>query len=215
MQIFLKIGILKSFTNFTSKHLCWSLFLKNLQAVDLQLHRKRLQRRCFPVKFAKFVRTPFFTEHLRWLLLHLRWLLLYFFFKVPFNSYFATLLWRTNNFFSRHIVWCMKSRSRFAVNCQVFQITPSGCTLWSWKLTCLITWAMLFETPFFRYLSMSLYENIKKKFKFFFVFIISGTTILFSKRERLKEGKSYRLFVVISMWHYYKSDVSSEVGHTC
>ena len=33
--------------------------------------------------------------------------------------------------------------------------------------------------------------------------------------ERLKEGKSYRLFVVISMWHYYKSDVSSEVGHTC
>ena len=25
---------------------------------------KRLQQRCFPVKFAKFLRTPFFTEHL-------------------------------------------------------------------------------------------------------------------------------------------------------
>ena len=25
--------------------------------------------RCFPVNFAKFLRTPFFTEHLRWLLL--------------------------------------------------------------------------------------------------------------------------------------------------
>ena len=24
---------------------------------------------CFPVNFAKFLRTPFFTEHLRWLLL--------------------------------------------------------------------------------------------------------------------------------------------------
>ena len=31
--------------------------------------KKRLQHRCFPVKFAKFLRTPFFTEHLRWLLL--------------------------------------------------------------------------------------------------------------------------------------------------
>ena len=24
---------------------------------------------CFPVNFMKFLRTPFFTEHLRWLLL--------------------------------------------------------------------------------------------------------------------------------------------------
>ena len=31
---------------------------------------KKLQQRCFPVKFAKFVRTPFLTEHLRWLLLY-------------------------------------------------------------------------------------------------------------------------------------------------
>ena len=29
--------------------------------------------RCFPVKFAKFLRTPFFTEHLRWLLLDVQW----------------------------------------------------------------------------------------------------------------------------------------------
>ena len=32
--------------------------------------KDRLQRKCFPVKFAKFLRTPFFTEHLRWLLLN-------------------------------------------------------------------------------------------------------------------------------------------------
>ena len=33
--------------------------------------KKRLQYRCFPVKFAKFLRTPFSTEHLQWLLLKL------------------------------------------------------------------------------------------------------------------------------------------------
>ena len=30
---------------------------------------KRLQHRCFPVKFGKFLRRRFFREHLRWLLL--------------------------------------------------------------------------------------------------------------------------------------------------
>ena len=30
LQIFLKTGILKSFANFTGKHLCWSLFSKKL-----------------------------------------------------------------------------------------------------------------------------------------------------------------------------------------
>ena len=34
------------------------------------LLKKRLWHRCFSVNFAKFRRTPFFTEHLRWLLLH-------------------------------------------------------------------------------------------------------------------------------------------------
>ena len=50
-QMFLKIGVLKNcanFANFTGKHLCWSLFLK-----------KRPQHRCFPVKFARFLRTSF------------------------------------------------------------------------------------------------------------------------------------------------------------
>ena len=35
-----KKGVLKNVTNFTEKHLCW-----------------KLQHRCFPVKFAKFLRT--------------------------------------------------------------------------------------------------------------------------------------------------------------
>ena len=40
-QMFFKVGVLKRFANFTGKHLCWSLFLKNLQAKGLQLHKKR------------------------------------------------------------------------------------------------------------------------------------------------------------------------------
>ena len=31
--------------------------------------KKKLWHRCFPVNLAKFLRTPFLTEHLRWLLL--------------------------------------------------------------------------------------------------------------------------------------------------
>ena len=33
------------------------------------LLKKKLWHRCFPVSFEKFLRTPFFTEHLWWLLL--------------------------------------------------------------------------------------------------------------------------------------------------
>ena len=41
-----KRGVLKNFI-FTGKHMCWSDFIK-----------KRLQRKCFTVKFAKFLRAP-------------------------------------------------------------------------------------------------------------------------------------------------------------
>ena len=35
------------------------------------LLKKRAWHRCFPVNFVKFLRTPFFKEHLQWLLLHM------------------------------------------------------------------------------------------------------------------------------------------------
>ena len=60
LLMFFKIDTLKSFGNFTGKHLSWSLFLKNLQAEGLQLYQKKpLQHRCFSVKFAKFLGTHF------------------------------------------------------------------------------------------------------------------------------------------------------------
>ena len=43
-------------------------FLIKLQT-SATLLKRRLWRRCFPVNFAKFLRTTLFTEHLRWLLL--------------------------------------------------------------------------------------------------------------------------------------------------
>ena len=52
---------LKKFRKSTGKHLCWSLFL-------IKSIKERLQHWCFTVKFAKFRRTPFFTEQLQWLL---------------------------------------------------------------------------------------------------------------------------------------------------
>ena len=36
------------------------------------LLKKRLWRTCFPANFVKFLRKPFLTEHLRWLLLSIR-----------------------------------------------------------------------------------------------------------------------------------------------
>ena len=43
--------------------------LKNRCPQTCNFIKKRLQHRCFPVKLGKFLRTPFLTEYLRWLLL--------------------------------------------------------------------------------------------------------------------------------------------------
>ena len=62
----IKKGILKNFVNLTGKHLYWSLFLIKLQALSLQVFfKKRLQHKCLPVKFAKFLRALIFEEHLQ------------------------------------------------------------------------------------------------------------------------------------------------------
>ena len=42
----------RNFANFSGKHLCWSLFLRASNFI-----KKRLQHRCFPAKFAKFLKT--------------------------------------------------------------------------------------------------------------------------------------------------------------
>ena len=66
----IKKGVLRNFAKFTGKYLCQSLFFNKIAGLGpATLLKKRLWHRCFAVKFAKFLRTPFVTEHLRWLLL--------------------------------------------------------------------------------------------------------------------------------------------------
>ena len=51
-------GVFRNFVKFTGKQLKPTTLLK-----------MRLWHRCFPVNFAKFLRIPCLTEHIRWLLL--------------------------------------------------------------------------------------------------------------------------------------------------
>ena len=46
------------------------LFNQDASLKNSNVMKKRLQHRCFPVKSAKVLRTPFFTGHLWWLLLN-------------------------------------------------------------------------------------------------------------------------------------------------
>ena len=63
-------GILRNFAKVTKKNTCAAAsFLIKLQVSDCKSIKKRLWHRCFPVNFAKFLRTIILTEHLRWLLL--------------------------------------------------------------------------------------------------------------------------------------------------
>ena len=67
LYVFCREGALKNFAKFTGKHQCQRPFFKKVAG----LLRKRLWNWCFPVNLAKFLRTPFLTEHLRWLLLEI------------------------------------------------------------------------------------------------------------------------------------------------
>ena len=49
-QMFFQIDVLKNFADLTGNHQCWSLA------------RNFIKNRCFPVKFANFLGTPFFHQ---------------------------------------------------------------------------------------------------------------------------------------------------------
>ena len=71
-EVFYKKGVLRNFAKYTGKQLCQSLFFNKVADLRLAtLLKKRLWHRCFPDNFAKFLRTFFLAEHLRWLLLYL------------------------------------------------------------------------------------------------------------------------------------------------
>ena len=68
--VMLKKVFLKISQKFTGKHMCQSLLFNKVAGPrPATLIKKRLWHRCFPVNFAKFLRTSFSIEHLGWLLL--------------------------------------------------------------------------------------------------------------------------------------------------
>ena len=73
----MKKDVLRNFTKFTGKHLSQGPFFNKVAGLKpatllkyrlaqrpATLIKKRLWGRCFPVNFAKFLRTPFSAEHL-------------------------------------------------------------------------------------------------------------------------------------------------------
>ena len=70
-DVFCEKGVFRNFVKFTGKHLRQGLFFNKVAGLrPATLLKKRLWCRCFPVNFTKFLRTPFFKEHICWLLLN-------------------------------------------------------------------------------------------------------------------------------------------------
>ena len=65
-----KKGVLRNFKKFTGKQLYQRLFFNKVAGRSETLLRKRLWDKCFPVNFGKFLKAPFLTKHLWWLLLY-------------------------------------------------------------------------------------------------------------------------------------------------
>ena len=68
-EVFYKKVVLRNFAKFTRKHLRQRVFFNKVAGLRLFI-KKGLWHRCFLVNFAKFLRTPFVTEHMWWLLLN-------------------------------------------------------------------------------------------------------------------------------------------------
>ena len=65
-----KKDVLRNFAKFTGKHPCQSLSFNKVAGLrSPTLLKKRLWHRYLPVNFVKFLITPFYIEHLWWLLL--------------------------------------------------------------------------------------------------------------------------------------------------
>ena len=114
-DVFCKKGVLRNFIKFAGKHLCQRLsFNKVAGPRPVTLLKKSLQHRYFPVDFMKFLRTSFYMEHLRWLLLNL-------FLFFCFTEFLLVIVINHNHFtdfiiaaiqrFSRH-----SANSRFSTN---------------------------------------------------------------------------------------------------
>ena len=60
LQMFFKMGLLKHFTIFTRKHLCWSLFLISCRASVLQLYWKETPTQVFSCEHCEIFKNSYF-----------------------------------------------------------------------------------------------------------------------------------------------------------
>ena len=67
-EVFCKKDVVRNFEKFTEKHLCQSLFFNKFATYNFI--KKEALAQVFSCEFYEISRTPFLTEHLRWLLLN-------------------------------------------------------------------------------------------------------------------------------------------------
>ena len=86
-EVFYKKVVLINLAKFTGKNLCLSLFFNKVTGFrPSALLKSRLRHRCFPVKFTKFLRTPFLQNTSGRLLLKIQYSNPLFSF-IPLNIY--------------------------------------------------------------------------------------------------------------------------------
>ena len=68
-EVFCKNGVLRNFAKFTGKHLCQSLFFNKVAGGACNFIKKETLAQVFSCEFCEISKTPFFIEHLWWLLL--------------------------------------------------------------------------------------------------------------------------------------------------
>ena len=97
-RCFVRKGVLRNFVKLTGRQLCKSLYFNKVACRLVTLLKKRLRQRCFPVNFAKFLRTAFLQNTFGRLLLlvNTNWSLFLYFI---YNS-----AWY-NNFLFKQIQW--------------------------------------------------------------------------------------------------------------
>ena len=106
-KVFCKKGVLKNFANFTRKHLCQRLFFDKVAGLKPATWLKNsLWHRKW--QFAKFSRTPFFIEHLLWLLLE-NSIVLFFCEAVYYLSIQQCPLWKSVYVLFKHFMWLFSS----------------------------------------------------------------------------------------------------------
>ena len=104
----------------TGRHRCKGLFFNRVVGLrPATLLKKRLWHGYFPVNFAKFLRIPFYIEHLRWLFLNL-------FQKTYYSEHSLPALWKVlfildentfiKNFYANYFLSLIELDVLFALN---------------------------------------------------------------------------------------------------